>query len=77
MEKHSIVHEFPQFQEKIQSLKVNDLHFRKMFDEYHHLDHEIHGIESGGHATTDEHLNELRVKRVHLKDKIFSYLSVN
>lgn len=76
MEKHhDLVHEFPQHREKIHDLKVSDNHFRKMFDEYHELDHEIHRYETGTEATTDEHLNELRLKRVKLKDELYSYLA--
>lgn len=74
MQKHSIVQEFPAFQNKIHELKMSDAHFRKMFEEYHEIDHQIHSIESGAQPTTDEHLNELRSKRVHLKDAIYAYL---
>jgi uncharacterized protein len=74
MQKHSIVQEFPEHQDKIHELKTTDHHFRKLFDEYHEIDHAIHSIESGATATTDQHLNELRLKRVHLKDSIYGYL---
>lgn len=74
MQKHSIVHEFPEHQERIYELKMNDSHFKKLFDSYHETDHTIHSIETGATPTTDEHLNELRVKRVHLKDSIYEYL---
>ncbi len=74
MQKHSILQEFPEHQEKIHVLKTTDTHFRKLFGEYHDIDHSIHSIETGATATTDEHLNELRLKRVHLKDSIYGYL---
>lgn len=74
MQKHDLLHEFPEHKEKIHDLKVSDTHFRKMFDEYHEIDHQIHSYETGATATTDEHLNELRAKRVHLKDSLFEYL---
>lgn len=73
MQKHSIVQEFPEHQEKIHALKTTNQHFRKLFDEYHVIDHNIHSIETGANVTTDEHLNELRLKRVHLKDSIYAY----
>lgn len=75
MQKHDLLHEFPEHKEKIHQLKISDSHFRKIFDEYHELDHEIHRYESGAAVTTDTHLNELRSKRVHLKDEVFNYLS--
>lgn len=74
MQIHTIVQEFPEYNQKIQELKLADAHFKKMFDEYHEVNHAIHNIENGSQPTTDEHLNELRVKRVHLKDSIFKYL---
>lgn len=74
MQKHDLLHEFPEFKDKIHELKTSDSHFRKLFDEYHEVDHSIHSIESGATPTTDEHLNELRKKRVVLKDGIYNYL---
>jgi uncharacterized protein len=75
MEKHhDLLHEFPQYSEKIHQLKTDSHHFRKLFDEYHELDHAIHRIEQGTEPTTDEHLNGLRLKRVHLKDSLYKQL---
>lgn len=47
MEKHDLRHEFPEFEEKIHHLKVNNHHFKKLFDEYHEVTNEVHRIESG------------------------------
>ncbi len=77
MQKHDLLHEFPEHKEKIHILKTTDHHFRKFFDEYHEVDHAIHSIESGATATTDEHLNELRKKRVTLKDSLYAFLTKN
>ncbi len=74
MEKHDLLHEFPEHKEKIHNLKVSDNHFRKLFDEYHELDHDVHRLETGAEITKDEVLNDLRKKRVHLKDQLYSYL---
>jgi uncharacterized protein YdcH (DUF465 family) len=74
MEKHDLLHEFPQHKDKIHSLKVSDHHFRKLFDEYDAANNDIHRIETGAEATTDEVLTDLRLKRVHLKDQIYEYL---
>ncbi|MCC7302917.1 MAG: DUF465 domain-containing protein [Bacteroidia bacterium] len=71
---HDILHEFPEHKQKIHDLKVSNHHFRKLFDEYHEVDHHIHRIETQSEATTDEHLNDLRMKRVHLKDQLFKFL---
>lgn len=74
MEKHDLRHEFPEHEEKIHELKVSNHHFKKLFDEYHDVNNEIHRIESGAETTTDEVLNELRMKRVRLKDELYEML---
>jgi uncharacterized protein YdcH (DUF465 family) len=73
--KHDLLHEFPEHSEKIHNLKMSDHHFRKLFEDYHDTDHHIHRIETGAESTTDEHLNELRSRRVHLKDQLYAYLT--
>jgi len=74
MEKHDLRHEFPEFEQKIHELKVSDNHFRKLFDDYHEINNEIHRIETGAEAVADETLNQLRLKRVHLKDELYEIL---
>lgn len=74
MEKHDILHEFPELKEKVHELKVSNVHFKKIFDEYHEVDHQIHSIETGAVVSSDDHLTELRKHRVHLKDSIFQLL---
>ena len=74
MQKHDLLHEFPEKKEKIHELKISNTHFKKIFEEYHDVDHKIHSIETGATATTDDHLNELRLKRVNLKDSLYTYL---
>jgi uncharacterized protein YdcH (DUF465 family) len=69
MEKHDLHAEFPQHNDRIHELKVSDKHFRKLFDEYHTTNKTIHSVEANG-KFTDKELNELRSKRVHLKDQL-------
>ena len=75
MEKHNLTHEFPQYQEKIQQLKVENAHFKKLANEYDEANHAVHRIESGAEVTTDDHLNELRKQRVCLKDELYQMLN--
>ena len=74
MEKHDLLHEFPEHREKILTLHKQSNLFKKLFDEYQEKDNHIHRIEEGIEATTDDHLNELRMKRVHLKDDLYKML---
>ena len=75
LDNHSLLTEFPESAEKIHELKTSDNHFRKLFDEYHDLDHDIHRIETDTTPSSDAHLNELRLKRVTLKDELVKYLN--
>ena len=75
MEKHDLLHEFPQHKDKIHSLKVSDVHFRKLFDEYHQLDRHIQKINAGYEVVIDEYAHELKAKMLFMKDEIYSYLT--
>lgn len=77
IQKHILTEEFPEFVEKIHTFKVEDTHFKKLFEAFDELDHEIYRIESDSEPASDEVLNDLRVKRVRIKDEIFKYLSNN
>jgi len=74
LEKHSLLKEFPEHHHTIRHLKMHDKHFAKLFDEYHDIDHEVFHLESSNSPTTDENLEALKVKRVHLKDTLFTLI---
>ncbi|MDY6941720.1 MAG: YdcH family protein [Pseudomonadota bacterium] len=71
LEKHDLLHEFPEHREIIHELKVKDSHFAKLFDAYHNLDHEVHRIEVGAEATSDEYLENRKKERLRLKDELY------
>ena len=73
MENHDLHHEFPQYEDKIHTLKVSNNHFKKLFDEYHTTNKEIHRVETSG-VYTDSELTELRSRRLNLKDQLFDML---
>lgn len=75
--KHILTQEFPEYETKISNLKVENAHFKKLFHEFDELDHEIYRIESDSEPASDDALNELRKKRVHLKDEIYQFLVNN
>lgn len=77
MERHNLLTEFPDFQEKIHELKISNNHFRKLFDEYHELEHEIHRINTNEETTTDEYAHAVKAKLLHIKDEIFALLNRN
>lgn len=71
MEKHDLLHEFPEYREKIHQLKTENHHFRRLFDEYHELDHQLLRMKTDVEVVTDEALKELKAKSLHLKDELY------
>lgn len=74
IEKHDLLHEFPEHKETIHNLKLNNAHFAKLFDEYHELDHEIHRIEQGVENTGDAYIETKKKERLLLKDKLYNII---
>ena len=74
MNKHNLREEFPEHEERIHELKTTDQHFKKLFDDYHDINNQIHAIETEAFHTTDEVLNQLRIKRVLLKDQLYAII---
>ena len=78
MENHNLTHEFPELEEKINQLKLDDENFRKMYVNYEEVNALIQHYEEGEqNHTTDEHLTDLRKKRMHLKDDLYDFLRNN
>lgn len=75
MEKHNLLHEFPEYQEKIAYLKQHDAHFKLLVDDYHQTEQHVHKINSGVEVVIDEFAHELKAKLLHLKDAIYTYLN--
>lgn len=75
MEKHDLLHEFPELQDKIHELKVSDTHFRKLFDDYHELEHRIYRINIGTEIANEQFTHELKAKLLFLKDEIYAFLN--
>ncbi len=74
LEKHDLIHELPEYRDKIHDLKMNDAHFARLFADYHDVDHEVHRIETGAENTSDEYLEERKKVRLNLKDQLFHML---
>jgi uncharacterized protein YdcH (DUF465 family) len=74
MQRHNLVNEFPQFKEKIHQLKLENNHFKKLFEEYDELEHQVYRINIDEEVVTDEYAHEVKSKLLHIKDEIFSML---
>ena len=74
IEKHDLHHEFPEHHDAIHELKMNNAHFKKLFDEYHDVEHEVHRIEEGAENTSDQYLEERKKNRLFLKDQLYGMI---
>ena len=73
-EHHDLIHEFPEHREKIHTLKMNNAHFAKLFDEYHVATREVERLENEGVPVTDLLFENLKKNRLKLKDDLFAML---
>jgi uncharacterized protein YdcH (DUF465 family) len=71
---HNLIKEFPLFREKIHALKISSSHFHKLFDEYNEVDKEIHLLEAEDSPVADEYMEQLKKRRLHVKDQLYAML---
>ena len=71
---HDLIHELPEHKERILQLKVSDKHFAKLYDEYNELDQQILRMEEGFETPSDDVLEEVKKKRLYLKDQLLSMI---
>lgn len=71
---HGLHEEFPTAASAISRLRIGDAHFARLADHYEHLNREIHRIEAEVEPASDESLEELKKKRLKLKDEIAAML---
>ena len=74
-EHHPLLTEFPEHRDTIHRLKIDDAHFRRLFDEYHELDKEIFRMDENIEPTSDQVMEQRKVHRLALKDRLLSYLN--
>jgi len=71
---HSLYHDFPEHRERIHHLKLSDENFARMATEYHQIDHSIRGLENRGIATSNEQFEQMKRRRLVLKDQLYRML---
>ncbi len=74
-EHHDLNHEFPQYKQRIHELKEQDAHFAKLCHEYEEADKEVYRIEEQIETPSDDYTEEVKKRRLLLKDQIFAMLS--
>ena len=73
-EHHHLGQEFPEYKERIHELKTSDRHFVKILDEYEEVAKEVYRIEEGMETPSDDYTEELKKKRLFLKDQLFDMI---
>jgi len=73
-EQHDLSHEFPEYRERIHTLKAENAHFRRLYDEYHELDRQAHRAGTDVEPVSDEYAEELKKQRLLLKDELYGIL---
>lgn len=74
VEHHPLLKEFPEYHDRIHQLKTENAHFRKLFDEYHEVDKEVYRMDENIEPTDDDTMEELKKRRLALKDELFAML---
>ncbi len=74
-ESHDLLHEFPEFQDKITKLRHTDGKFARLMIEYDELDAKIRSLEEHAQPVSDNYMEDLKKVRVTLKDELYDMLS--
>ena len=69
-----LAHEFPEYREKISQLKIQDGHFRRLFEEYGEICKEIIRAEKRVDLRSEVGEEGLRKRRLKLKDELVMIL---
>jgi uncharacterized protein YdcH (DUF465 family) len=66
--------DFPGQEKRIHQLKTTNNHFARLFDEYDELNHTISRVESRVEPTTEDVEEDLKRRRVRIKDELMAML---
>ena len=72
---HELAEEFPEMTDRIRDLRASDGHFARLVDEYHEVNRQIHRIETRVEPAAEDVEEELKRRRVRLKDEIAQMLN--
>jgi len=72
---HEIHDEFPEYADKIHSLKVSNEHFAGLLENYRDVNRAIHRAETEVEPVGDAHMEDMRKRRMVLKDEIYGMLT--
>ncbi len=74
IEHHNLPDEFPEFRDRIHELKLRNPQFADLYRQYQDIDKEIYRIEEEIETPSDFYTEDLKKKRVLLKDQLYDLL---
>lgn len=72
--RHDLINEFPEYKEKIHTLKTSNAHFRKLAEKYEILDKSIAKSEGRVDLMSEQDEESLRKERLKIKEELYSML---
>ena len=72
---HALHEDFPEAGAKISALKLKDPDFSKLAEAYHELNRTVHRMETGLEAVADDVLEDMKKRRIEMKDRIAGLLA--
>ena len=72
---NDLLEDFPDKRDRIHQLKTSDNRFARLYDEYNELNRTIHRIETRVEPTTEDVEEDLKRRRVRIKDEILVILT--
>lgn len=74
IEHHDLHHEFPEFGEAINALKIGNVQFAKLFASYQRLTGNVEDLEESDMPVADFTLEDMKKQRIKLKDELYHLL---
>ncbi|MGD2141234.1 MAG: DUF465 domain-containing protein [Burkholderiales bacterium] len=71
---HDVEHEFPEYRQTLQEMRSQDSHLAELVQEYERLNAEIVDIEENERPFQDFEFEEMKKRRLLLKDEIYFIL---
>ncbi|MDO9236921.1 MAG: DUF465 domain-containing protein [Aquabacterium sp.] len=71
---HPLAKDFPEFKDKIHTLKMSSQHFARLEREYEDVDKAVIRLETGIEHGSSGELEEKKLQRVSLKDELYALL---
>lgn len=74
MQQHDLIHELPEFKARVEALKASNGQFSRLVDEYEEVNQKVVNIETNIEPATDFALEDMKKRRLLLKDQLYDIL---